>query len=78
MGADTVQRVEARGRAFATSRGSREGGAPGDAAFWGRIAHLCFIGAQQTTARPDPEAFRAFFLKLFAMSQRLAALAEPS
>ncbi|NMV40889.1 TetR/AcrR family transcriptional regulator [Ralstonia insidiosa] len=76
--ADTMQRVDALRLAFATSLCSLEGGAPDDAAFWGRIAHLCFIGAQQTTARPDPEAFRAFFLKLFAMSQRLAALAEPS
>lgn len=73
--AEYLQRVDALRLAFATSLCSLDGGAPGDAAFWGRIAHLCFIGAQQTTARPDPEAFRAFFLKLFAMSQQLAALA---
>lgn len=73
---ETLQRVDALRQAFATSLCSLEGGAPGDAAFWGRIAHLCFIGAQQTTARPDPEAFRTFFLKLFSMSQRLAALPE--
>lgn len=70
--AEYLQRVDAQRLAFATTLCGLDGGAPDDAAFWGRVAHLCFIGAQQTTARPDPEAFRAFFLKLFAMSQRLA------
>ena len=70
--AEYLERVDSQRLAFATQLCGLHGGVPDDAAFWGRIAHLCFIGTQQTTACPDPEAFRAFFLKLFAMSQRLA------
>lgn len=43
-----------------------------DADFFGQMAHLCFIGTQQTTLPMNPSGFMTFFHNLFDAMRRLA------